>query len=183
MRRYLVELLRPFWASAWLYVTGLASVLSWYGIPNDGTLTLHKKGLAIACTVTVLFVLFLVSAIRLGLKSYLAGGIHPSVMKVIKSEESPPCVFIVNANGTKLRSNSLLSVYREVNGVEVTVAVLRIDGERLDGGNHQCVPLWYSPGHLEPLMGEEVLAKTLLVRADMLENTYARMVTEEKGQP
>lgn len=100
--------------------------------------------------------------------------LHPKVVNLVPSPEGTthPCMFLIDDNGKPLSNDKLLSVFREVNGQEVLIAVLSLESYRNDGNGAQYIPKWISSGHLRELMDRRVEYSSLIVRREIPKRIY-----------
>lgn len=171
--RYVGELFNVFFKWWWPVITGIASIASWMTVPNEG-LQLSKLAVML-CIVGISILLFLfLSVLARSYQWFAMVESHPKVTGLVPSPEgtSHPCMFLIADNGKPLANDKLLSVFREVNGQEVLIAVLSLESYRNDGTSAQCIPKWISPGHLRELMGRRVEYSSLIVRREIPERIY-----------
>lgn len=171
---YLRQLLNVFVKWWWAAVTGVASILSWFALPNG--LTLGRFACSIAVFAALTLVLLTVSVTVQAYGWYASRFSEPTVLRFIpKRGPTGPSqhTFVIQAGGWTIRPGYLLSLYRDTEvGEEVCVAVVRVDRERHDDG-YQCVPVWISELHLRDLHGNTALARNLRVRREFSEQTMS----------
>jgi hypothetical protein len=164
--RYFGQLLGLFLKWWWAALTGVASILSWLTVPETGT-TMTRTSVAVLVFVVLTLAFLTLSTVVSGYR-WFVGSLSPRVVRFVPAsiESEAPCTFIVDPRPTALVPGYLISLYRNVLGEEVCIALLRFDRLREDG-NAQCTPIWIGPGHLQELSNSSLDATSLRVRRDV----------------
>lgn len=167
--RYLRILTQSFFKWWWAVATGVASILSWLGVPSSG-ITISPIAFSLLVFVFLALVFLLLSTIVQGHEWYVATEVHPEIVRIVPPSGGMPPTFVVRCDGRPLAVGVLLSVYRDVAGQEVCMALLRLEHLRQDGGGWQCRPLWMSPGHQRDLSAGRIEARLLRLRREIPED-------------
>jgi hypothetical protein len=170
---FLRQLTDSFFRWWWAVLTGLASLFSWFGVPNGGVLV---SRLAVALAVFgALGLVFLVAAMIVrSYEWFLGQTVHPRVVRVVAGDGGET-LFVVRAEGRPLSAGNLLAVHRDVAGEEICIAVLRFDRSREDGEGDQCEAIWISAGHQNELARGRVKPGELLVRREISASALDRL--------
>lgn len=163
--RDLLDLFAKWW---WAAITGVASILSWLAIPSEG--------ISVSPTTIALFVfgamtlVFLTASVMIRGYRWYVNGVQPRLARFIpasETDDTAPCTFVVDFSPASLRPGYLLSLYRDVVGEDVCIALLELDRVLDADGHGQCVPLWIAPGHLNELSQARVDIGSLRVRYEV----------------
>ena len=174
--QYLRELLGLFARWWWASITGVASILSWLAVPADGgNIGRTTVALLVFGGLCLLFIAFSAAVHGYGL---FVGNLQPRVTRFVPAsdEKDAACTFILDPGpSATLAPGYLISLYRNVLGEEVCVALLRFDRLRQEDGQAQRVPVWIGAGHLKELSSNSLDATLLRVRRDVPERIIDRL--------
>lgn len=159
---YLRRLLGPFFRWWWATISGVASFLAWFAVPEKGIeigrglfvcLILLTSAL-LFLTVSVLWEGWLIYSERVGLR----------VRALEPSKESPGAEWMFVLESDRLlapAANTMIALHRRVGSVEALFALAWIVGSTTEG-LYQARPLWMAPVHLRDFKAGKFAATSLL---------------------
>jgi|ERR1041384_6519008 hypothetical protein len=184
--RYVVRLLDVFIKWWWAVLTGVASIASWWAFPTGFSIGRVAGIFIIFSVLTLLFLTW--SVLLQGFQWYVATETHPQIVAFIPRSADPAvsagamptapsgCSFLVREQGWRLTFGHIFGLYRSVeHNEEVCIGILRVDRGRFGDDCVQCTSVWIAPVHLKALQDDSELAKKLMIRREIPENTVAKI--------
>jgi hypothetical protein len=163
--RFLRRLTAAFFRWWWAALTGVATVLSWLGLPSAG-ITVPRPLIVLGIFIALALTFLVVTVTAQSYEWFLSDAMNPKVLRVVQGSGGKP-VFVLRSEGRPLLAGHILAVHRDVGGAEICMAVLRCDKSRHDGEGDQCEAIWISPGHRNDLARGKVAVSGLHIRRDI----------------
>jgi hypothetical protein len=174
--KYLGWIFQPFFRWWWTAITGIATILAFFGAPESG-ISLTKIKFAIVIFFILALIFLTGSVLIQGWSLFRDRNRQLEVIAIRRSKDlGSEWIFVIDgylpeSNGT------LIEVSRPLEDTEVPFAIVRVVGTT-DKGYHQAVEIWISPGNLRDFSLQEFDARILRAKTTI---AYERVLGAFRG--
>ena len=162
-------LFAPFFRWWWAVLTGVMSILSFYGVSNSG-LVVPKGWVGFIVFVSLTLLFAAVSAIYQSWNLFKHRDSNIVVDSFYKVEDQDHAYSVILSGYLEEGVGTILPIYRKHRGSEVLFAVIKI--ERVTtSGQYQGVPFWISSGSLRDFKKRTFSERELIVKRHVVMDT------------
>lgn len=161
--QYIAWLSRPFFRWWWAVITGVVTLVAFAWTPQE--VTVPRVGLLLAVVVVSGLLFLTLTVLVQGWRLHL-DRMRPfevvSLQKDRNRDLGSEWVIVLRGSAS-LDAGCILQINRRLpDGVEVPFAIVKDSGKNASG-DHQSIPLWLSPAHLNDFKKHEFSILSLLV--------------------
>ena len=181
---YLKDMLSIFFRWRWAAITGVATLLAFFGVGQAG-ITLSNYGIALLILFFFLFIFLTISVLVQGYTWFRSAQYSPDVVSCIPARSEPPESEVFQIRSLiPLQVGQVISILRATDRGTGCLGILAVERE-LEGYLYQCSPLWISPPHKKDLTEGQLqisqLQATLFLNKSDLQ-TYVQDYSKLGGQ-
>jgi hypothetical protein len=177
---YLKDLTSVFFKWWWAVITGIASLLPFFGFPGPN-IAVSNIAASIVILLTFLLLFLTLSVVVQGYKWYTSANSEPTVESCIPAQSSSDREVFRIRSTTAMEPGRVITILRTTDrgtGCMGMVKVERVAEPLL----YQCSPLWLSPMHRNDLAQGKVHVSQLSATF-LLNETDLLLFAREVGQP
>ncbi|MEM6334607.1 MAG: hypothetical protein AAF823_14845 [Planctomycetota bacterium] len=168
---YLWYISRPFFFAWWAVITGIATLLSLFAVPESG-LVLSRSAVAASTLALAALIFLVVSVVVQGFRLYSNQLGDINVKSIHTSEEDDSLTFLLTCK-RPLATGALVELRRPIGDTEAPFAIVEI-GELNRKGLYEAKTVWISPGHQNDCRTGKFSVSDIAVMSMLQRRTYSR---------
>jgi hypothetical protein len=177
---YILQLIKPFFNWWWAAISAVATLVSFFGMPNS--ITVDKVLIAIMIMVVLALIFLTFSVLTQGFQWFKKIQNPPRVVGFSPASREDELEIFRITSTTPLQPGQVMSLLRTTERATVCMAMVRVE-RHLENLTYQCRPLWIAPIHRRDLKEGRIHVSQLTTTTRLQESDLMTYTSEVKRRP